>query len=194
MRQYVTCPNCSSTSLNAMNTVASSGSGTSGTSAIPLALSLASTWRSSGLGQVHVDRVQQRLNGLVLVGRAHHHRADLLRDRGLANRLVNQLDRHVLLFEQQLHDLVRDHRERFEHPLAGSLRRFLQVLRHRHPMHVSPAVAVKQNGFPRDQVDHALEVRLAADLDLKRNRRQPQLALQLRDHVVRIRARCGPSC
>ena len=72
-------------------------------------------------GQVAADRVEQRLHALVLVGRADHHRADLLGDGPLADRLVDQVEGDLLLLEQQLHDLVGDHREGLEHPLAGAL-------------------------------------------------------------------------
>ena len=51
-------------------------------------------------GQIAADGVQERLNPLVAVGRADHHRAELLGDRPLADRLVDQLDRDLGLFEQ----------------------------------------------------------------------------------------------
>ena len=78
-------------------------------------------------GQIAANGVQERLDALVAVRRADHDRTELLRDRPLANRLVNQVDRDLGLFEQELHDLVGNHRERFEHSLPGALGRIDHV-------------------------------------------------------------------
>ena len=134
-------------------------------------------------GQIAVDGVEQRLNSLVAIRRADHHGADLLGDRALADRLVDQIERNLGLFEQELHDLVGEHRERFEHSLSGSLGGSGHVGRDRLAAHVFAVFAVKVDRHAVDQVDHALKARLGADRQLERNRRQAELALELLDHV-----------
>ena len=123
-------------------------------------------------GEVAADRVEQRLHALVAVGRADHHRAELLGDRPLADRLVDQVDGDLRLLEQQLHDLVGDHREGLEHPLAGALGGLDHVGGDRLEADVLAVVAVEVDRLPLDQVDHALEVGLGADRQLERDRRQ----------------------
>ena len=83
-----------------MATRGASGSGASGTSATAVVVVLGEDLAVERAGQVAVDGVEQRLDALVLVGRADQDRADLLRDRPLADRLVDQVERDLLLLEQ----------------------------------------------------------------------------------------------
>ncbi len=137
-------------------------------------------------GQVAVDGVEQGLDALVAIGRADHHRADLLDDRPLADRLVDQLERDLLLLQQQGHDLVGEHRQRLEHPLAGALGGLGELGRDRLDADVLALLAVEVDRLAVDQVDHAGEARLEPHRDLQRDGRQAQLALELLDHVGRV--------
>ena len=84
---------------------------------------------------------------------------------------------------RELHDLVGEHRERFEHPLPGPLGGLDHVGRDRLAADRLALLAVEVDRHAVDQVDHALEARLGADRELERDGRQAQLALELLDHV-----------
>jgi hypothetical protein len=56
--------------------------------------------------KVAVHGVKQGLHPLVLVGRAEDDRADGVGDRGVADRVVDQIEGDFLLLEQELHDPV----------------------------------------------------------------------------------------
>ena len=83
---------------------------------------------------------------------------------------MDQVEGDLLLLEQQLHDLVGDHREGLEHPLAGALGGLDHVGRDRLAADVLALLAVEVDRLAVDQVDHALEVRLGADRELERDR------------------------
>ncbi len=51
--------------------------------------------------QIPANGIKQGLNALVAIGGADHHRAELLRDRSLADGLVNQVDRDFGFFEKE---------------------------------------------------------------------------------------------
>ena len=99
---------------------------------------------------------------------------------------MDQLERDLLLLEQQAHDLVGEHRQGLEHPLAGALGGLDQLGRDRLDADVLALLAVEVDRLAVDQVDHAGEVRLQPHRDLERDGRQAQLALELLDHVGRV--------
>ena len=75
--------------------------------------------------------------------------------------LMDQVERDLLLLEQQLHDLVGDHRERLEHPLAGAARRPRPCRRGSARGGRSRPCRRRSRRPPCvEQVDDALEVRL----------------------------------
>ena len=69
--------------------------------------------------QIADDGVEQQLHALVLVGRAHVHRRQVLRLHGVADDRVDQFLGNALFRQQQLHQLVAVHRQAFEHLLPG---------------------------------------------------------------------------
>ena len=175
MRTKVTWPNGSSTSLNAIRDhrrIRVGGQRDLGAAvAVVLGEDLAIEWG----GQIAIDGVEEGFDALVAIGRAHHHRADLLRIVALADRLVDQLQRDLLLFQEQRHDRVGKHRERLEHPLAGALGGLGELGRDRLATDVLALVAVEVDGLAVDQVDHAGEARLGADRDLSGMAVRPSL-------------------
>lgn len=58
------------------------------------------------------DAVQEFLNTLVLEGRSHEDRRELQTNRGLANRLLQDLGRNLFLHQKEIGNLVVDFRER----------------------------------------------------------------------------------
>ena len=84
MRMNVNWPNASSTILNAMPTNGLVGSGSSGNSCVGSSYCLALTGAIERRGQIAHDRVQQRLHALVLIGRAHEDRRQILALHGFA--------------------------------------------------------------------------------------------------------------
>src|SRR5208337_4244808 len=139
-------------------------------------------------GQVAADRVQERLHPLVAIGGTDHDRTELLGDRPLADRLVDQVERNINFLQKQFHDLVGDHGERLEHPLTSTFGGLDQIGRAWLGTDVLAVVTAEEDSLAFDQVDHALEVRLGPDRQLERYRRQVELGLELLDHVGRIGA------
>ncbi len=139
-------------------------------------------------GKVAGDCVEERLHALVAIGRSHEHRTKLLRDRALPDRLVNQIDRYVAFFEEERHDLIREHRQRLEHPLTGSLGSLDHVGRDGRDAHRLALLSLEIERLAIDEIDHAFEARLDSDRNLKRYGRQAQLGLELADHIGRIGA------
>ena len=101
---------------------------------------------------------------------------------------MDQVERDLLLFEEEFHDLVGEHREGFEHPLAGAVGGLLEIGGDRLSAHRLAFFAVEVDGFEVDEVDDALEIGLASDGDLDRDRGQAELAFELLDDLVGVRA------
>ena len=101
---------------------------------------------------------------------------------------MNQVDGNVFLLEQELHDLVGDHRERFQHALPGALDGVGHVGGDGLVTDVFTFVAVEIDRLAVDEVDHALKRGLGADGQLKRDGRQPELGLELLNDADGIRA------
>ena len=123
MRRYVSWPYRPSSSLNASATVGLSLSIESTTFCSSVVEIVRLVDDLGGVGEVVDDAVEQLLDGLVLVGRAHEHRRELQLDRPLADRRLDELLGDPLL-EDRLGQLVGEHRRGVEHLLArlGRLR------------------------------------------------------------------------
>ena len=93
-------------------------------------------------GQIGGHGVQHRLHADPVQGRAAQHRHDQVVQRGLAQRLVDQLLRHRLLGQQQLGQLVAVERKLVEHlpaPQLGLVVQFRRGFRRRRPPCLRPA-------------------------------------------------------
>ena len=139
-------------------------------------------------GQVAGHRVQQRLHALVLVGRADEDGRQLLAEHRLADDAIDQIQRHRLFGQQQLHHLVAVHRDGFQHVLPGGLDRFGHVGRDRFDADVLAVGAVEIEGLLAEQIDDALEVVLQADGKLHQHGVAVELVAKLLDDFVRIAA------
>ena len=137
-------------------------------------------------GQVADHGVQKRLHPLVAIGAAQEHRRQLLIEDRQPDRLVDQLARHRLLGQQQLHDGVAIHRQRFQQVLPGPPGLVRQLGRDRLAADVLAVGAVEIDGLLGKQVDHPLEIGLAADGDLHGHRVAAKLGPQLLDHFAGV--------
>jgi hypothetical protein len=138
--------------------------------------------------QVVEDGVQQRLHALVLEGRAAEDRRELDLQGGLADRLLEAVDRDLGLLEDELDQLVVVVGDLVEQELArlggavGVLGRDVDhvVLR--------PELVLVDDGLHPDQVDDPDEVGLRADRELDRNGVRAQAVAHRLDAALEVRA------
>ena len=118
-------------------------------------------------GQVLNDRIQQRLNALVLIGRAAQDRDDLKVNGSFADGFFQFVRRDRLFHQELLNQRIIALGDFFHHlgAVLGGL--FLQVGRNVHHFKDFAVIALVDNGAVFDQVNHALKVLLGPDGDLK---------------------------
>ncbi len=122
--------------------------------------------------QVTHHGVQQGLHALVAVGRAHEHgRQILVAHAGLDDRM-DQVERHFLFRQHQLHQFVAVHRQLLEHVLPGCDDVVFHLGRNRLAADLFAVIAVEIDGFLGDQVDHAFEVSLPCRWAIASTRRR----------------------
>jgi len=139
-----------------------------------------------GAGQQGADGIQEGLDGLVLVGRAHEHRRQLAADRPGAQGRDQQLPRDLPLLEGRLHELVGEHGRRLDH-LRPLRRRFIAQLGGDFSgTHHLAVFSVEVQGLHVDEIDDALEVHLQADRDLQGHGVVAELRPELGDHAGRV--------
>ena len=143
-----------------------------------------------GAGQVGIDRVQQQLDALVLVGRADHHRGQFQAQGAPADGLVDHRLGDVAFLEHGLHEFVGEHGHRVEQFLPFGLGLVAQIGGDLLDADIVALLALEIDGLHGDQVDHALQVAFQADGHLDHNRVQVQLVTQLLGDALRIGA--GP--
>ena len=102
---------------------------------------------------------------------------------------MHELQRDLLLGEEQLHEVVAVHRERLEHLTPGGLGGVLQVGGDIVLADDLALLAVEVEGLHADQVDHAPEVLLLADGQLHQHRVGAELLPDLLDHRLGVGAR-----
>jgi len=139
------------------------------------------------VGQEGDDRVEQLLDALVLVGRAHQHRGQLQADGALADSAADEVLGDALL-EDGLGQLVAEHRDRVEHLLAGGLGLLEHVLGDGAVDDELAAVALEAPGLHLDEVDDARELVLQADGKLEQHRVVAELLAELLLDAQRVGA------
>ena len=133
----------------------------------------------AGLGQVGHDRVEQRLDAAVLVGRTEEDRAELEGEDALAHRRVDHLLGDVLLLEDRFHQLVAEVGDRVEHHLAAGFRLDLELGRDLLLLDLLTVRAVEGEGLHLDEIHDTVVLGLEADRDLHHDRVQTELLAQL---------------
>ncbi len=136
------------------------------------------------------DGVEQRLNALVLEGRAAQDRTELAGNRALLDALLQGLDGDVALLEILFHGVVIDGQGCVEQVLASFLSLFLQVSRDFLVVEFRAELAAfPDDRLHLDQIDNADEVFFSADRQLQRDRNDVQLLFQRAESVVEVGAR-----
>ena len=149
---------------------------------------------STGLRQVVHDRVEQRLDALVLERRAAEHRDALAREGGAADRAAELLDGGLLLVDELLHELLVVVGELLEQLVVGGLGRGLVLVGDVGVLPVLAHLAFPVVGLHLDEVDDAVELGLGAPGELQDERVGGQAVDDHRRPCARSRRRCGPSC
>ena len=139
--------------------------------------------------QVIDNRIEQRLHTLVLEGRTAEHREDVHRDRRLANRTLQLLDRDLLALEVLMHHFFIGVRNRLDQ-LGAQLFSILPQ-RSRNLFHIvlrAHGLVVPQDRLHLHEVDDASKLRLFADRNLNRNRTRAEALNDGRSRVLKVRA------
>ena len=114
-------PNGSSTILKAMPTNGLAGSGSKLELLIGMLPILGLDRSIKRRREIPGNGVEQQLHALVLIGRSHVDRGQILRLHGIADDRVDQFLGNALFRQEQLHQLVAIHRQAFEHLLPGGV-------------------------------------------------------------------------
>ena len=137
------------------------------------------------IGKVARDAVEENLDSLVLIGRAHEHGHDLLGDAALAEASDDLFVRRVAL-EHRLHELVVVHGGRLQQLLAVFLGLGDEMGRNLGITEVLAIVAVEIDGLHVEEVDDALELVLEPDGNREEDRVEAELFGELRLHLERV--------
>ena len=152
--------------------------------------------RLDALDRRHVERrrevvehgVEQRLDALVLEGRAAEDRGERDLERRLADRLLEAVDRDVGLFEDQVDEPVVVVADLVEQVLAAPARGSSVLRRDLADDDVLAEVVLVGDGLHLDEVDDAEELGLGADRKLDRHGVGPEPVDHRLDALVEVRA------
>ena len=117
------------------------------------------------------DGVEQRLHALVLEGRTAQHRQHAARDRRLAQRRLEALDRDLFAVEEHLEQLVvllGDRLDQFADATSSRSSRSSPSTSSSVSI-VEPSIVGVDDLLHREEVDDALEIVFGADRHLNRN-------------------------
>ncbi len=138
--------------------------------------------------QIAGHGVQERLNTLVLIGRAKEDRRQLLAEHGLADDAIDQLQGQRLFGQQKLHHLVAVHGDRLQHVLPSGLDVLYHVRRDRLSADGLAVVAVEIKGLLAREINDTLKLVLAADGKLHQHGIAIELAAKLLDDLFGVAA------
>ena len=146
-------------------------------------------------GQVAADGVQQRLNALVPIGRADHHRADLLR-RSCPRGSSCGSGRSGPRLSSSSSSMISSESIESASSIPCRARSAASVMlgRDRLAADVLAVVAVEVDRLAVDQVDHALKARLGADRESGAEWPSGPACSRAAGSRWRGWPRCGPSC
>ena len=140
-------------------------------------------------GQEVDDRVEHRLDALVLQGRAGQHRDDLVGQRSDANRAAQLVGTDLLALEELVRDVVVEVGQRLDHLLAPFVGDRLDLGRDVTDLDLVPQVVAVGDRLHVDEVDDAAERVLGADRHLERDGVHAEAVADHVDHAPEVGAR-----
>ena len=132
--------------------------------------------------QVVDNRVEQRLDALVLERGAAQHRVEGAGQNGLADEALDRCDVRLLALEERGHDVVIEFRNGLDQDGAVFSGLVGHVVGDRHDVELRAEVfALPHNAAHLDEIDHAFERVLDADRELQWNRLHAETLHQVAD-------------
>ena len=142
-----------------------------------------------GARQIVNHNVEQFLHTFVLESGAAGNRNDLGGKSRTTQRSLDLIMIRHLIGQIDLHDLIIDFRETFDHMLVGGFLTRLEIAGRLLLGHRKTVVLVAEiNALVLEHVDHTLELSLAADRQHERNGRRAKLRVDFRHNPVEIRS------